>query len=116
MAIKVSCYNCSGTGTITPPPGQGSSNPYECQVCSGLGVLDWGKITLPDGLFYTYGIVENTDTAEYNALSDANKEHYKTILSLGTVDLTDGTVVRATLWVLFGAGSTTRANLIAMIG
>lgn len=116
MAIRKACYNCSGTGTITPPSGIGSGGPYECSVCDGIGKLVWGSITLPDGLFYTYKILENTDPTEYQNLSDANKANYNTILSLGTVDLSDGTVVKATLWILFDAQSTTRADLITMIG
>ena len=44
MAIKKPCYNCSGTGTVTPPDGEGSGSPYQCPVCVGAGELVWGEV------------------------------------------------------------------------
>jgi hypothetical protein len=44
MAIKIPCYNCSGTGTITPPAGTGSGVPYQCPVCVGVGKLVLGEV------------------------------------------------------------------------
>jgi hypothetical protein len=62
----------------------------------------------------TYRIVEATDSTEYNALSDTNKGRYALIISAGLVDLMDGTAIRSTLWSMFGDGTTTRDNIIAL--
>ena len=62
----------------------------------------------------TYKIIEATDQTEYNALSDNNKDRYALIISAGRVDFEEGTIVKATLWAMFGEGTTTRANLEAL--
>ncbi len=66
-------------------------------------------------IFHTYKIVEATITSEYSALSTANKTAYGMIISLGTVDLAVGTATKDKLWDMFGAETTTRANLEALI-
>ena len=69
----------------------------------------------PSGVYPTYKVLEATDASEYAALSDANKDAYKMILSCGEVDLSDGTAVRTKLLAMFGAGTTTRTNLVALV-
>ena len=76
---------------------------------------DIARSYYPDNVYPTYKIIEATDATEYAALSDANKDVYKMILSCGTVDLSDGTEVRARLLAMFGAGTTTRANLVTLV-
>jgi hypothetical protein len=66
-------------------------------------------------IFPTYEISDATDATEYAALSDGNKDAYGMIISMGTVSLMDGTNTKVTLWALFGAGTTTRANLEALL-
>jgi RecJ-like exonuclease len=70
----------------------------------------------PDSVFDSYIIFENTDSGEYNALTDAQKEKYRLLLSAGKVSLVDGSQGRSLLMSLFGPGSATRANLIALLG
>jgi len=118
--ISKRCYNCSGTGAITIVP-EPPESPYgeSCDVCDGNGLIafaELGDVTETTHICPTYQIVENTDPSEYQALSDANKQNYRDITGMGTVDLRDGSVVRATLWVLFDAQSTTRADIITMLG
>ena len=76
---------------------------------------DIARSYYPDDVYPTYKIIEATDATEYAALSDANKDAYKMIVSCGTVDLADGTVVRTKLMAMFGAGTTTRANLVELV-
>ena len=59
----------------------------------------------------TYLIIELTAPAEYNALSDANKDRYKTIISAGIIDFRDGSLAKTALWAMFSEASATRANL-----
>jgi len=56
------------------------------------------------------------DLTEYLALSDAAKDGVKIVLSCGFVDMRDGEWARNTLFAIFDAQSTTRANLITMFG
>ena len=86
-----------------------------CASCLGLGFLAWGAQMLDANIISTYKIMEATDIDEFNALSDANKTAYRQAISCGTVDLTDGTQIRAFLWSVFDAQSTTRANLITLL-
>ena len=54
---------------------------------------------------------ENTTLAEYAALTQAQRDAYQVLVSLGTIDVSAGSNSRATLGVLFGAGTATRAAL-----
>jgi len=63
----------------------------------------------------TYRIIEATSPAEYNNLSDANKERYKIIVSAGTIDFREDSLVRTVLWNMFDDNSTTRTNLKELI-
>lgn len=55
----------------------------------------------------TYRIFDVTAPSEYLALSAQNKENYKTILSLGIVNLSDGTLGQTLLWGMFPEGTVT---------
>ena len=116
MAIKKPCYNCSGGGTVTTYDGEQVPSEVECPVCAGEGTLEFAEIELEEGVYATYKISEATDATEYNALTDGQKAVYHIILSMGTVDLSDGISVRATLFAFFDENSTTRANLLTLIG
>lgn len=62
----------------------------------------------------TYRIFNVLDATEFGALSAANQQRVRDILSMGTVDASTGTNARALLLSVFGAGTTTRANLVAL--
>lgn len=108
----VTCPKCNGLGTFGEPP-------KECDQCHGAGkyTVSWvailNRIDPPAEKFvYSYQIVEATDDSEYAALSAGNKSLYALIISLGIVDLSMGTKVRAMLADMFGPGTVTRANLL----
>lgn len=58
-------------------------------------------------------ILEATLIAEYNALASGQQELYRSMLAMGELD-PSGTNTRAIFADLFGAGTTTRANLLAL--
>ena len=87
-----------------------------CVSCGGTGF--WEKEWIEfctDNVFESYKLLECLDVAEYNALSDAQKASFHNLLNVGRVDLNDGKVGKGTLWVLFGAESTTVANLTELL-
>ena len=69
--------------------------------------------TLGRETLLTWEIFEATVKAEYDALSAGNKQLYQTILSMGEVNVRGGNT-RASLAAMFGAGTTTRTNLITL--
>lgn len=107
------CPQCSGTGKFQSAHGEGGSE-IECNWpgCEN-GFISQGRIG--SGLYFAYQIVESTDLGEYNALSAANKDRYKAILSCGILSLAEGSTIKSALWTFFGEGTTTRANLEALI-
>jgi len=109
--ILKDCPRCLGTGIDD----NGEHGPSSCLSCGGDGKLEHLVSMLPDDVYPTYKILEATDATEYAALSDANKDAYKMIISCGTVDLADGAVARDRLLAMFGAGTTTRANLVELV-
>jgi hypothetical protein len=58
-------------------------------------------------------VVEAMVSAEYAALSTAEKTRIQTIIGAGTIYV-KGTNTRAAFAAAFGAGTTTRANLLAL--
>ena len=71
-------------------------------------------INVPRGLVGTWEIIAATDGAEYSALNATAKDIYQTLVSAGTVDVTDAQI-QAILKALFPNPSTTRTNLIARL-
>ena len=117
MAI-VECSACNGTGYI----GEGQT---ECEQCRGLGQYDtdWvgvlrkfsARVGLPSYVFHSYEILETIDYTEYTNLTDEQKDGMRILLSCGRVDLNDGKAGKVRLWGMFGEGTTTRANLEALL-
>lgn len=62
----------------------------------------------------TYRIYNVIDASEFTALSAANQQLVRDILSMGTVDASVGTAVRTRMLALFGAGTATRTALAAL--
>lgn len=58
---------------------------------------------------------ENTDLSEYKGLGVAERQAYSVLMNLGMVDVSAGTNSRVAISALFPVGSTTRANLVALI-
>ena len=121
--LKGACVKCYGSGL---------DEEGTCTVCGGIGTHTIGEVSgshfddviatladisdkIGDGI-KTYQIMEATDITEFAALSTTNKTAYRQLISCGVVDLTAGTAIRASLWSMFDAQSTTRANLITLLG
>jgi len=113
VETRVICHNCAGTGYR--PHGE-PPHTEVCADCEGTGYLHGGILKLPSGVFHTYEVLEATDLTEYNALADANKTLYAAIVSLGQVNLSEGTQVRGWLWAMFTEGTDTRTNLETLVG
>lgn len=65
------------------------------------------------GTVAAYEIIEATEPAEFIALTAAAKQIYQIITGAGTVNIR-GPNTRKALAGMFGAGTTTRANLLAL--
>ena len=102
FTIQRECKYCVG-GALT------------CEHCGGTSVNKFFDIVPPTNVFYSHEILECLDPTEHNALTDAQKEGVLTILSCGMVDMNVGKVGRTRLLNWFGAGSTTVANLTAIL-
>lgn len=61
-----------------------------------------------------YKILGATIQAEFDALSATEKQRYSIIISAGLVDVSN-TNIRAAFQTMFAGGTTTRANLIALV-
>lgn len=111
ITINRRCDSCNGSGVIQYYGGP----EVQCDACEGSGEILLASFG-DQAACFTYQISEATDATEWNALSAGNKDAYAMILSMGIVDLTDGTSIRTTLWAMFDAQSTTRAALITLLG
>jgi len=65
------------------------------------------------GVVDTWEILEATDSAEWTLLTSVERTRYQTIVGVGRVNL-KGANVRAQLAAMFGAGTATRAALLAL--
>lgn len=71
-----------------------------------------GLVTLKN----TSALLECVKASEYNALSDANKEAFKMIISCGAINIAAGGKLRARLLNMFGEESDTYAALLVSMG
>jgi hypothetical protein len=71
-----------------------------------------GKSTLKN----TSAILECIKPSEYNALSDANKEVFKIIISCGAINIAPGGKLRERLLTMFGEESDSYNALMASMG
>ena len=109
----ITCERCGGDGIYTEVEGGGS---VPCFTCRSFGTMRADPPgVLKDGVIYTFELSEATNDTEYAALSPGQKSTYALLISLGMVDISSGTAIRAKLWAMFGDGSTTRTNLEALM-
>lgn len=113
--VSVSCPQCGGDGQIDLWENDQIIGQQSCPLCSGTGDYSTGVLG-SDTLYFGYQILDETDATEYNNLSEANQEAYRMIIGCGIIDMADGTGSKTKLWNIFDAQSTTRANLISLIG
>ena len=114
--ILIICRSCKGSKTQEIYKNGILIDTIDCPVCEALGKmsLEWVE-TCEDNVFESHIILEEFDATEHNALSDSQKSGVLLILACGLVDLNEGKVGRVRLWNWFGAGSTTVANLTALL-
>ena len=98
------CAKCQGTGMH-----QGLS----CLKCSGLGYLEKSGLVLIPPVFWATEIYEQVD---YEEIAQENRDAYAIMMSTGIINLTPGSKMRTEFWEIFGAESTTRANLTNLLG
>ena len=98
------------TEVITDPLGRGYSGMSDREVANDLNVVYRTKQrkTLSGSEIFNV-----TDDVEYTALTDAQKVSWDALCAIDSIN-TGGGVAKAREAELFGAGTTTRANLIAL--
>jgi len=115
------CWRCRGTGNyqVSTPPSEPVIVP--CPECNATGHFIRGHLHFADSaaakpdVFQAYAVLECIDATEYNALTAAQKEGTKIILSCGQVDLGLGKKSRTQFLNWFGAGSDTVVALTALL-
>jgi hypothetical protein len=65
-------------------------------------------------LIPSHDLYNAIDGAEFSALVAANQAIVRDLLNMGTVDVSPGKPARIRLLALFGQGTTTRTNLVAL--
>jgi hypothetical protein len=92
------------------PLGRGYSSLTDVQVVASLLARN---IATERTVIPSYEVIEATVPAEWAALTAAEKQRYQTLTGAGQINL-KGANTRAMLGAMFGAGTTTRANLAAL--
>jgi hypothetical protein len=127
---EVSCRQCGGTGFLLdsrcPKVSEVDARLVAVEekvvVIEGKVVVIEDKVVVlqeslvSENVFPSHKVLEATVMGEYAALPAADKENYKIITAMGFLDLSEGSNARTLLLGMFGAGTTTRINLIALVG
>lgn len=92
------------------PLGRGYAGMTDAQVAADMNTT---YREIDRGVIDSRLILIATDASEYVALTAQQRGMFQALVSPGTVDVSD-TNVRATFAALFGAGTTTRDNLLAL--
>lgn len=114
---KRTCHKCNGVGIWFKNTLEGDVAVDPCPVCNGEKYVSTGtfQFFMP-GAFCSCDVYDAIDQTEYAALGDAQKAYIDNMLACGTIYLNTGSRARTILQQLFGPGTTTRANLLALIG
>jgi len=115
VTIVQTCQKCFGSGVYykDTPNGMVEENP--CPLCDGSKVFELCRVHLPSGVFRGDEVFEAIDQTEYDALTGTQASKCDKVLSCAMVNLNTGSRARTILAGLFGAGTTTRANLQALL-
>jgi hypothetical protein len=103
---------------VNDPTGLGLSTPFAAgqfsPVVAALNLVRASiEVDRPSAIVATHEVFEAIVLAEWNALTNAEKDRVRTVLSLGTVNLRGANTI-AQLGAAFAAGSTTRTALLAL--
>lgn len=99
------------TELTSDPLGIGYAGMTDAQVVASL--LAVNRPGAEREVIPSYEILEATVPAEWATLTAQEKQRYQTLISAGQVNLR-GANTRAMLGAMFGAGTTTRANMLAL--
>ena len=99
---------------MIPWPTGPEGGAVSCPWCKGTGYSV--NSILKDGYYYATQIVDCIDFGEFNALSAANKDAIKLIVSAGYVNMNEGNPPMIKLFMCFPEGTNTCTRLLAMIG
>lgn len=101
------------TELTTDPLGRGYSGMTDAQAADSLNVADraFDRTSLSGSEIYNALV-----PSEFQSLTAAQKEFVRDVFSLGdAIDVSTGTNARTVLLSAFGAGTTTRINLGALV-
>lgn len=98
---------------VDDPGGLGYAGMTDGGVIVALYEVGLGAQTLPVEAVLSQAIIEATVLAEYNALSTTEKDRYDLFISAGSVNPA-GPNTKAAFASMFGPGTTTRDNLLAL--
>jgi len=103
-------YRALYTEVMTDPAGLGYSGKTDAQIADLMTAKTRSR---PRDIIATWEILEATAPADWLALNAAERQRYQTIVSAGQVSVR-GANIRSSLVNMFGAGSATRASLVAL--
>jgi len=95
---------------INDPLGRGYSGMTDQEAADDLNTVYRSRTR---NRIETWEVIEATVPSEYVVLSDGEKQRYQTFVAAGVLD-PSGDNTRTAFGAMFGAGTTTRANLLAM--
>lgn len=100
-----------------PPPGvTGAPLTQGMTTAQKVATVNAWKVAGPPVAMVvpTYKLYNCIVPAEWNALTDPQRQNVRDILMLGQADGSPGTTVRTVLTTIFPQGTQTRANLVAL--
>src|SRR3990172_2184325 len=109
MAITLSALKSE---IDSDPTALGYAGKNDQEVADLLNTLN-PSIRIDRDIVSTWEVIEATVPSEWASLSADEKNRYGIFASLGTINL-KGTNIRNAFGAMFAAGTTTRANLIAI--
>ncbi len=106
MELNVVCRFCKGSKKFC---GEGC-----CPFCQGHG--NETVLAPEEGYYYSVDICEKIVYTEFEELTEEQSLYLATIFGAGTVNLKSDSAERANIRAIFPAGTTTNANISALIG
>lgn len=113
--LKAPCAQCNGVGTVEVWVDNEQTGTETCPMCGGDTEMVTGSIDFGTKVIRSDQFINATVTSEYHSLTGTERKRYDLIVSAGFVDMNDGTV-RTDILDMFDTESTTRSNILALIG
>ena len=109
-ALKVASFRAGGRGGVHDVGGAS-----EAEVVGLIDTPGLSSETINVGVLDGQQLSMAVDIGEYNALTDAERQGWTTILAAGNgqVDIDDARII-AQITAIWGPGTTTRANLVTL--